>query len=390
MCIGFAIGCLANTGTKNGKLETGWRKKKRSISWCCRLMPKWVCMICEENVIIMSYIKRCLIRNKYRQRKKTAVKNLVARCSQYMIPGWWHVEYESGKHVLKKGVLPKKCTCRDLFRILFFGIYWVKNYNPKAQCNKALASPFENYKLFDEVNGKVYTMYSEHYWKKVERFCNKMLPYFNTEIILVDKERHLVIERYLQNMQEVDAKKCFYYFCEAYKEYLQHIEIGASTISPAYIKEIFDAAKLPEDVRDYLDHINRHIKNFNVHYPVIICHNDVHVDNMLTNNNEEFSLIDYELCSENICFFDYMGLIFNSAVFMNKPLLFDAYWRGAFDEQLAELFKICGIYYDGCDREHYLFVFLLFRTYMIYVNSPNKLQEYTNRMWKFFRKNELL
>jgi len=115
-----------------------------------------------------------------------------------------------------------------------------------------------------------------------------------------------------------------------------------------------------------------------------VCHNDVDIDNILTVDNCDFSLIDFELCGENVFFFDFMGLIFNSAVFKEDKRLFNEYLTGALDESIEKLFQIYDLEYRAFDRYYYVFVFLLFRIYMVYENYPEHLRTYTKRIWHFF------
>ncbi len=338
----------------------------------------------------MSFIKRIVRSLQNKKEKRRTLKQMAQQISRFMIPGWYHMEHMYGKAVLKAGVFPERITPKGLVRIILFGLFRIRNNDPAARCSAALCSPFGNHKLFDRENAKVYTVFADPYWENASRFCREMQPCFRTEILSADSDGHVLVENYLLNTVKPDPKACFEYFCEEYGRYLADRKAGASTISLSYVKEVLDAADLPADVRQYISHIESRLGDHDVSYPAITCHNDINVKNILTSDNESFSLIDFECCGENVFFFDFMGLIFNSAVFKDEPALYQEYRAGALDGQLEHLFRLCGAAYHPDSKEFYLYLFLLFKFHMIYCNFPDLLTTYSGRVWRFLKHNELL
>ena len=321
--------------------------------------------------------------------KRTAFNSMVQRCYRYMIPGWYHVDFLYGKAVLKLGAFQKPFSFKSMMKLLLFGVYRIKNPNPIAECNMALCSPFDNHKLFDENNAIVYTLFTDSFWSRVKLFCSTMQPFFKTEIRLADDDNHVLLENYVKEAKTVDFRACFNFLCDEFKAYVDKAAKNGKTVTASAVKKSLDSAELPSSVRQYLDHVEKNIKHYNTQYPVIVCHNDVNIDNILSTDNRTFSLIDFECCGENVFFFDFLGLIFNSAVFKNKPALYHDYIQGVLDSQIDELFKASGVKYDPNDKEEYLFLFLLFKIYMIHASNPRLLSMYTERIWSFFRNNDL-
>lgn len=315
-------------------------------------------------------------------KRKKAFYALIEECADYLAPGEYYVEREFGKFVLKKGRFPLHRLNHLYLQQIICGTYRVKGKENKYNCNIALLSPFFNYKMFDEAGGRTYTKFSDAYWPDICLYYENMAPYFQTLILSLDRENHILVERIAKVEELRDERKCFFDFCAAFLQY-SDTAAWVGTMSVKQVKKELDAQPLHPEVRRYVDYIEEHVMDDTGEYPVIVCHNDVNVDNVLTEDNITFSLIDFELCDNNAFFFDVLGLIFNSAVFLGDDTLFVGYVNGEFDEQLGCLFGKFGMKYVRTERLRYLYLFLYFKIFLVFRLSREFLPMYAKKIWKF-------
>ncbi len=242
------------------------------------------------------------------KKKKIDFINLINECSEYMESGNYHVETTMGKLALRRGKFNWR-VLKNWYFWLIHGTYKVASEGNVINCNLALSSPFHNYKLIEEKTRTAYTHYSDDFYPKAEMFYDTMAKYFSTPIIALDREHHMLVEKYLLTAQIQDQKECFLSLFKSYMDYCSNIT-WTKTMNVAQVKEKFQEADLSPKVREYVDCLEEKIGDDQVDYPVIICHNDFHIKNVLTEDNKKFCLIDYELCGENVFFLRSLWLYF--------------------------------------------------------------------------------
>lgn len=318
-----------------------------------------------------------------KRRKKTFGK-MVQRCADYLQTGAYHVTKTYGKFALKKGRIDFR-NPRDYYYWLLFGSYRIHNTSGKAACTTALTSPFDNFKMFDYEGRRTYTIYSDVLWDRVLLFYNRMAPYLPSTLLSMDEKAHVSREMLVNTVPIKDYNACFQAFSDSYRRYVEHAKVeGAICLQD--VRAVFAGAGLCPEVRSYITRIERELEDDPTRYPTIVCHNDAQINNILTEDNQTFRLIDFELCGANVFFFDVMGMIANSAVFFSDMKLVDQYRIGKYDGVFDELFGIYHLQYDPKKRRHYLFLFLYIRLSMVYAIQPEHLQLYTRRINAFMEK----
>jgi hypothetical protein len=314
-------------------------------------------------------------------KKKKAFHAMVGDCGDYMASGSYHVESIFGKLALKRGRFQKNSLKGWYFRLLC-GTYRIIGDETGINCNIALLSPFQNYKMFDERTRLTYTRFSEPYWENVCLFYEKMAPYFPTLIRSIDGEHHILVEKFARSEKIRDERQCFLDFCGSFLAYAEAAET-TGTMTVQQVREGLAQQQLAPEVRSYAAHLESKIRDDTGVYPTIVCHNDVHIRNVLTEDNASFRLIDFELCGSNVFFFDVLGFIFNSAVFFKDKTLFGCYLAGELDEQLRRCFSSFGVDYQKERKIEYYYLYSYFRLYMMTQIRPVFPPSYLERCWKF-------
>ena len=223
-------------------------------------------------------------------------------------------------------------------------------------------------------------------WNDIYSFVQNSLLTYPNLILECIPDDFIIVEKMIDTVRIDDEGKVFNSIYSSIIDYAK-ISNRIGIIDTIQVSEYFNETDIDQEVLKYIRIVEKRIIHDRNKYPTIICHNDFHIDNIVTDNNKDYYLIDFETAGENVFFSDIIGLIANSAIFHRRPFLFDQYIKGQFDYLLSSFFSTFGMKYDYNDKLKYIYLFLYFKFYYVSKLSKDHLSVYIDYMWTFFDSN---
>ena len=284
---------------------------------------------------------------KYFYKKKKNIKNILSKYKNYLKSGVYIIT--PNKIYLKNSKWEKFLNYKHSFLIdLFFTEEInIKNYDEKDMGECLILSSNNLPKIFSSTH--VLTFLSYSHIQKLKRVNEYVKNYFNTTYI--EFKRDMVIEKFIMDEKTINLDELNTVYTLCFKFY-QSQQYEIKKIDIKVLENNYN--KLTQENKDFIEKL---IQFANQKIPFIYTHNDIHFENILKSNNR-FFFIDWEYFDKNLFFYDYLNILFVSALKGKKEFL-DMYLRGGLDCYFDKLFDIFNIKYCKKKRNEYLYMYLL-------------------------------
>lgn len=276
-----------------------------------------------------------------------------------------------------------KQTLKAMIRCLFCGPIKFA-FSREGKIEEFLITYRRYIKVFSEQEQTVMTFgCSGEQMSIAENFKKNYCTFFSQYIYDVNRERHLVTEKYIQNQVNWIEDDTIYsdfvdWIFSHYADYA--VEVNSSDIELISATDLMEKVqsangeslnRLLTDVYSGLDKLKE------ISLPVIDNHNDIKPDNILY-DGEQFYLIDYEMFRKNVICFDIVMYVLISAFRYNDNRALLAYLNGRYDDALQRCLLHYGIPFDEHCRNELLFLAILF-------GINNSIDQFSNvniNMWQ--------
>lgn len=202
-------------------------------------------------------------------------------------------------------------------------------------------------------------------YKYLEKEYNYFTKYYNIPIMEMNEDEQYIIEKHLnfkpyKDWSNKEKQDVVIEIAESLKKQVK--DLKNNNIENRSTKALFTHLRRDLKGSCILEKIEEIIPDgsLNDKWPVIKCHGDLNVNNILLEDNK-FYFIDWEDSDKCIFFYDFINCIFVEALDINDYSYLKRYLKGDYDNYLRDIFDYLSIEFIPENRLYYIVIYIMDR-----------------------------